>query len=172
MQVRKALYILLCCQHVLRKLVTLMQVRYGHQLAAMTGSNCPDGSANSMEALNAEDAGLKQRAVIVGVAEVVVTHRQYMLCQCMLCRLFTLLWEQPGTRENAQVHPATRSQSQQDSSETEGSKVGGVIKALRTHAPKLRTKFIVTFWCRSQNTRLLHQVSAPSHPIYRPIGLL
>ena len=37
---------------------------------------------------------------------------------------------------------------------------------------KMRAKFIVTFWCRSQNPRLKHQVSAHSQPSHQALRLL
>ena len=37
---------------------------------------------------------------------------------------------------------------------------------------KMRAKFILTFWCRSQNPRLKHQVSAHSQPSQQALRLL
>ena len=118
----------------LRKTVTHGQSLFADHLANIASStHGSDRLAKPNEPVVADKNSV---AANTGKDKVVVTQRQCVLCRCMLCRLFTLLQEQSGTRQNASGYPATRSQSISTSSISQGTKNGVVNQVSRTHAPK------------------------------------
>jgi hypothetical protein len=86
--------------------------------------------------------------------------RQCVLCRYVLCRWFTLLQEQLSNASRVgcpktQSGPTVVAQSTLKSVAVDTSN-DQVVNA----CSKMRAKFIVTFWCRAQNSRLMHQVAA------------
>ena len=86
--------------------------------------------------------------------------RQCVLCRYVLCRWFTPLQEQllnasRGSRSKTQSGPTVAAQSTLKSVAADAGN-DQVVNA----CSKMRVKFIVTFWCRAQNSKLKHQVAA------------
>ena len=98
-------------------------------------SSSPHGSDRLAKTNEPAVADKNSVAANTGKDKVVVTQRQCVLCRGMLCRLFTLLQEQSGTRQNASASPGTRSQTIM-LSKSQGTKNGVVNQVSRTHAPK------------------------------------
>jgi len=83
-----------------------------------------------------------------------------VLCRYVLCRWFTLLHVQllnapRGSRSKTLSGPTVAAQSTLKSVAADAGN-DQVVNA----CSKMRAKFIVTFWCRAQNSRLMHQVAA------------
>ena len=143
---------------------SLFLVQAEEPLGASSVAKVPSKSPSASSASESESQQVWQRPcvcyVVLCCQQSRHKSRQCVLCRYVLCRWFTLLQEQllnapRGSRSKTLSGPTVAAQSTLKSVAADAGN-DQVVNA----CSKMRAKFIVTFWCRAQNSRLMHQVAA------------